>query len=176
MDHQAEIYLKTGDSTEHLNALLQGVVACNKEEVLAGQLGIEIEWKLMKEQFTDALQSQYGLDPETVEAVCALRNPNYTVAVENILAGRRYDDMSAYGGNVVTETDTEVVPEAEDVSQNGDWNPEEMEDLLPEEEAIIEQMQQEDAVSSEEGSETTTEGERELYSGSVEDGAVNFVE
>ena len=181
--HQYEIYVDRGMDKEALNCLLQGVVACNKEEILAGQLGIETEWKLAKQQFVAALQNQYGLSSETVETICELRNPDYTVAVENIIAGRIYDDMSAYGGG----TGTSALEEGSEVQSgniqdnngaddviNG-LNPDEMEDLLPEEEAIIEQLQQENEQEAVTESDTSEE-DNELYSGSVEGGAVNFVE
>ncbi len=181
--HQSEIYLKSGQTKDALDSLLQGVVACNKEEVLAGQLGIEMEWKLSKDLFVTALQENFGLDAETVEAICALRNPDYTVAVENILAGRVFDDKSAYGGetsDAVVPDDAEKEENAEDGNDEnlpGGLNPDELEDLLPEEEAILEQMQQE-ASEAEEISESDAEvtGDNELYSGSVEGGEVNFVE
>lgn len=181
--HQSEIYLKSGQTQDALDSLLQGVVACNEEEVLATQLGIEMEWKVCKDRFVAALQEQYGLDAETVEAICALRNPDYTVAVENILAGRVYDDKSAYGGatsEAVVPDDAETEENTEDGNNEslpGGLNPDEMEDLLPEEEAILEQIQQE-ASEAEEISESDAEvtGDNELYSGSVEDGEVNFVE
>ncbi len=181
--HQSEIYLKSGQTKDALDSLLQGVVACNKEEVLAGQLGIEMEWKLSKDLFVTALQENFGLDAETVEAICALRNPDYTVAVENILAGRAFDDKSAYGGatsDAVVPDDAETEENAEDGNNEtlpGGLNPDELEDLLPEEEAILEQMQQE-ASETEEISESDAEvtGDKELYSGSVEGGEVNFVE
>lgn len=182
--HQYEIYVDRGMDKEALNCLLQGVVACNKEEILVGQLGIETEWKLAKQQFVDALQNQYGLSSETVETICDLRNPDYTVAVENIIAGRIYDDMSAYGGG----TGTSALEEGSEVQSgniqdnngadenvvNG-LNPDEMEDLLPEEEAIIEQLQQENKQEAVTESDASEE-DNELYSGSVEGGTVNFVE
>ncbi len=179
--HQAEIYLKRGMDKEALNALLQGVVASNEEEILANQLGIEMEWKLAKDQFVNALQEQYGLDAETVEAICALRNPDYTVAVENILAGRRYDDKTAYGGSAsnVGQNVPEEDLAGEDVTTQpvpGGLNPDEMEDLLPEEEEIIEQLQQENAQQTVEEPEPSETGENELYSGTIEGSEVNFVE
>ncbi len=181
--HQSEIYLNSGKTKETLNSLLQGVVACNKEEVLANQLGIDAEWRICKDRFMLALQEQYGLDAETVEAICALRNPDYTVAVENILAGRVFDDKSAYGGaasDAVVSDDAEAEENAEadnDETLPGGLNPDELEDLLPEEEAILEQLQQE-ATEAEDVSESDVEttGDNELYSGSVEGGEVNFVE
>ena len=59
----------------------------------------------------------------------------------------------------------------------GGLNPDELEDLLPEEEAILEQLQQE-TTEAEDVSERDAEtiGDNELYSGSVEGGEVNFVE
>ncbi len=181
--HQSEIYLKSGQTKDALDSLLQGVVACNKEEVLAGQLGIEMEWKLSKDLFVTALQENFGLDAETVEAICALRNPDYTVAVENVLAGRVFDDKSAYGGetsDAVVPDDAETEENAEDGSDEnlpGGLNPDELEDLLPEEEAILEQMQQEtNEAETVIENEADTTGDNELYSGSVEGGEVNFVE
>ncbi len=178
--HQAEIYSKRGMTKEHLNALLQGVIACNEENVMASGLGIEAEWQLEKDRFVKALKEQYGLDAGTVEMICGLRNPNYTVAVENILAGRPYNDMSAYGGEVAVkpENGSEEMPSDNVESGNeGGLNPEEMEDLLPEEEAIIEQMQQEEnSVSNEDSSVSENDTNDVLYSGTVEDGAINFVE
>ena len=174
--HQYEVYEKRGLAKEALDELLQGVIACNEELILVEQLGIEAEWKLIKDQFIQALAERYGMDPVTVEAVCALRNPYYTVAVENIMAGRPYDDMSAYGGEEsVAEEPSEDGVETPAVGEDTGLNPEDMEDLLPEEEAIIEQIQQEneqDAVTDEE----IQENDNELYSGSVEGGEVNFVE
>lgn len=180
--HQSEIYLKSGKTKETLNSLLQGVVACNKEEVLANQLGIDAEWRICKERFMLALQEQFGLDAETVEAICALRNPDYTVAVENILAGRIYDDKSVYGGEVSGSNSADAEADTNEMTGNeetmpGGLNPDELEDLLPEEEAILEQLQQE-ATEAEDVSESDVEttGDNELYSGSVEGGEVNFVE
>lgn len=180
--HQSEIYIKNGMTKEALNSLLQGVVACNKEEVLANQLGIDTEWRICKERFILALQEQYGLDAKTVEAICALRNPDYTVAVENILAGRMYDDKSAYGGEASDLNSADAEKETDDTSGSEETlpdglNPDELEDLLPEEEAILEQLQQE-TIEAEDVSEsdTDTTGDNELYSGSVEGGEVNFVE
>lgn len=180
--HQSEIYLKSGKTKETLNSLLQGVVACNKEEVLANQLGINAEWQICKDRFMLALQEQYGLDAETVEAICALRNPDYTVAVENILAGRMYDDKSAYGGEASGSNSADAEAEPDEMAGNeetlpGGLNPDELEDLLPEEEAILEQLQQE-ATEAEDVSDNDAEttGDNELYSGSVEGGEVNFAE
>ena len=179
--HQSEIYLKRGLTKENLNALLQGVIACNEEEVLANQLGIATEWKLEKDCFMTALQDQYGLDEETVEAICALRNPNYTVAVENVLAGRTFDDMSSYGGNAsdfITSEGANEEPatdETDGETEDG-LNPDELEDLLPEEEEIIEQLQQENEQNSLEEVAPEDNDGNELYSGSVEGGEVNFVE
>lgn len=180
--HQSEIYLKSGKTKETLNSLLQGVVACNKEEVLANQLGIDTEWQICKECFMLALQEQYGLDAETVEAICALRNPDYTVAVENILAGRMYDDKSVFGGEASDSDSADAETGTDEMTGNeetlpGGLNPDELEDLLPEEEAILEQLQQ-DVTEAEDVSESDVEttGDNELYSGSVEGGEVNFVE
>lgn len=182
--HQYEIYVDRGMNKEALNCLLQGVIACNKEEILAGQLGIETEWKLAKQQFVMALQNQYGLDAETVEMICELRNPDYTVAVENIMAGRTYDDMSAYGGSTESSVNEESVLEDGSMQDDNETeenmveglNPDEMEDLLPEEEAIIQQIQQENAQDDAVTAPDASEEDNELYSGSVEGGEVNFVE
>lgn len=172
--HQYEIYVQRNMSKEALNALLQGVIACNEEEILAGQLGIETEWMLMKDQFMKALQEQYGLDGETVEIICALRNPNYTVAVENIMAGKVYNDMSAYGGEAPADVNEGVTEGAEE-NASAEVNSE-PEDMLPGEEELLEQLQQEAVQENEESSETTGSGDKELYSGTVEGGSVNFVE
>ena len=179
--HQSEIYLKSGKTKETLNSLLQGVVACNKEEVLANQLGIDTEWQICKERFMLALQEQYGLDAETVEAICALRNPDYTVAVENILAGRMYDDKSAFGGEASDSDSADAETGTDEMTGNeetlpGGLNPDELEDLLPEEEAILEQLQQETTEAEDVSESDEAPGDNELYSGSVESGEVNFVE
>ncbi len=179
--HQYEIYVQRGMSKDALDTLLQGVIACNEEEMLAAQLGIDTEWRVIKQQFMDALQAQYGLDETTAETVCGLRNPDYTVAVENILAGRNYNDMSAFGGTVSEgqdanqEEDSATGTGEDGMEQNG-LNPEEMEDLLPEEEELLEQLQQQNAEGEEESSANPDEDNKELFSGSVEGGAVNFVE
>lgn len=136
---QAEIYSARNMTRENLNALLQGVIACNEEEVLANQLGIDLEWKLCKDRFMNDLSEKYGLDAQTVEAICELRNPYYTVAVENILAGRGYDDLSSYGGSAGTAQEEEVVPENTSEEESEDV----MEDLLPEEQELLEQLKQE---------------------------------
>lgn len=180
--HQYEIYVQRDMPKEALNQLLQGVVACNEEEMLVNQLGIETEWRLIKELFIQALDEQYALDAETVEIISQLRNPDYTVAVENIMAGRAYYDRSAYGGSVGATADEkeeasdDSVTEEMPGTEEGVLNPDKMEDLLPEETEIIQQMQQEDI--QETTSETTERVEegRELYSGSVEGGTVNFVQ
>ncbi len=179
--HQYEIYQMRGMDKEALNALLQGVSVCNEELILAEQLGIETEWKMCKERFLNALLQEYSLDEETVEQICALKNPYYTVAVENILAGRAYDDMSLYGGTVSATEDEDVSteePAGEDntMSADGVMNPEELEDLLPEEAIIIEQLQQENNADDRTETNDNTSGDRELFTGSVEGGEVNFVE
>lgn len=178
--HQYEIYRMRGMNKEALNSLLQGVVVCNEELILAEQLGIETEWKMCKDRFVDALLQEYSLDAETVERICELKNPYYTVAVENILTGRAYDDMSLYGGEAsATEDDvsTEETTGEENVSlEDGVINPEELEDLLPEEALIIEQLQQENNSGDAADTEDDSNGDRELFTGSVEGGEVNFVE
>lgn len=168
--HQYDIYVKRGMTKDALDTLLQGVIACDKEENLADRLGIMTEWKMMRDMFIDALQNQFGLDEETVEQICGLRNPDYTVAVENILNGKTFDDMSNYGGEASVETSEEEVEAPE---EEGGLNADELEDLLPEEEAIIEQLQQENEVPSE-TQDLPSGNDNELYSGSVEDGSVNF--
>lgn len=171
--HQYEVYMQRGMSKEALNALFQGVAACNEEEILAGQLGIESEWKLAKDAFINALQEQFNVDAQTAETIASLRNPDYTVAVENILAGRVYNDMSSYGGEAPVnpeDTEQESEADAEEPEEN-------LEDLLPEEEEILQQMQQENAESLQEEPEASADSENDvLYSGSVEGGEVNFVE
>ena len=168
--HQYEIYVKRGMTKDALDTLLQGVIACDKEENLADRLGIMTEWKMMRDMFTDALQKQFGLDAETVEQICGLRNPDYTVAVENVLAGKTFDDLSNYGGEASVENSEEEVEASE---ENGGLNADELEDLLPEEEAIIEQLQQENEEPSE-MQDLPSGNDNELYSGSVEGGSVNF--
>lgn len=171
--HQYEVYMQRGMSKEALNALFQGVAACNEEEILAGQLGIETEWKLAKDAFINALQEQFNVDVQTAETIASLRNPDYTVAVENILAGRVYNDMSSYGGEAPVnpeDTEQESEADAEEPEEN-------LEDLLPEEEALLQLMQQENAESLQEEPEASADSENDvLYSGSVEGGEVNFVE
>lgn len=172
--HQYEIYMQRGMNKEALNALFRGVAACNEEEILAGQLGIETEWKLAKDAFINALQEQFNVDAQTAETIASLRNPDYTVAVENILAGKVYNDMSSYGGEapVNTEETTEAEGEADTEAPK-----ENLEDLLPEEEEILQQMQQENEENLPEEPEASENNENDvLYSGSVEGGAVNFVE
>ena len=167
--HQYEIYHQRGMVKEALNQLLQGVAACEKESILAQQLGIEAEWQTQRDLFVNALQTEYGLDSATVDIVSALRNPDYTVAVQNILSGRPYNDKSSYGG----EVDLDIIPEEEPEVPAED----KLEDLLPEEEAILEQLQQENEQVSETvepQSESAQEG-KELYSGTVNGGSVNFV-
>lgn len=171
--HQYEIYMQRGMDKEALNALFQGVATCNEEEILAGQLGIETEWKLAKDAFTNALQEQFGVDAQLAEEIAALRNPNYTVAVENILAGRAYNDMSSYGGEAPVNTEETTEEEAESGEETSEEN---LEDLLPEEEAILQQMQQENEPNQQGEEPAASENDDVLYSGSVEGGAVNFVE
>ncbi len=174
--HQYEIYAKRGMTQDALDTLLQGVVAADKEAALANQLGIQTEWKAMRDRFVKELQVQFGLDAETVNAVCELRNPDYTVAVENILAGRSFDDKSNYGGDVEEEQQSEESETVESNLEESVLNPEELEDLLPEEEAIIEQLQQENGTNPDAEVIAPEEGNNELYSGSVEGGSVNFAE
>ncbi len=173
--HQYEVYMQRGMSKEALNALFQGVATCNEEEILAGQLGIDTEWKLAKDAFINALQEQFNVDAQTAEKIASLRNPDYTVAVENILAGRAYDDMSSYGGeaSVNPEENTESENEADEEEPE-----ENLEDLLPEEEVILQQMQQENDQNLQEEESVASENDDSdvLYSGSIEGGAVNFVE
>ena len=180
--HQYEIYQKRGMKKEALNTLLQGIIACDEELILAEQLGIETEWKVCKDRFVNALMLEFALDAETVELICELKNPYYTVAVENILAGRAYDDMSLYGGEASAGEDADISMEEnsgeEDTAMSDEdgLNPEEMEDLLPEEELIIEQLQQENNSNVTTDTEDGINGDRELFTGSVEGGEVNFAE
>ncbi len=172
--HQYEIYMQRGMSKEALDALFRGVAACNEEEILAGQLGIETEWKLAKDAFINALQEQFNVDAQTAETIASLRNPDYTVAVENILAGRVYNDMSSYGGEAPVNPEETTEAESEADTEAPEEN---LEDLLPEEEEILQQMQQENEENLPEESETSENNENDvLYSGSVEGGEVNFVE
>lgn len=170
--HQYEIYEKRQMPKEALNALLQGVIACKEEAILAEQFGIVTEWKVIKEQFESALLQQYGLSVQDVETISELRNPAYTIAVENIMAGKSYDDMSSYGGTAEEEP-------IEEPEQTSEETAPELEDLLPEEEAILEQMQQNNSAVGENGEQVEVpdaESEKELYSGTVNGGTVNFVQ
>lgn len=169
---QAEIYAARNMTREHLNALLQGVVACNEEEVLANQLGIDLEWKLCKDRFMNDLSGKYGLDAQTVEVICELSNPYYTVAVDNVLAGKGYDDLSSYGGPAGAVQEETAVPEDVPAEEPEDV----MEDLLPEEQELLEQLEQEQAVESEAEQQEPQTGDKELFTGSVEGGEVNFAE
>ncbi len=184
--HQYEIYVQRGMSKEALNALFQGVIASDKEEILAGQLGIEEEWKLCRDAFVSALMAEYGLNEENISVICALRNPDYTVAVENVLAGRMYDDKTDYGyENSMPEASDEnavdagdnAASEEESVAEEPDvLNPETLEDLLPEEAELLEQLKQENTENSDVESAAEGSDEKELFSGNINSGTVNFAE
>lgn len=184
--HQYEVYVQRGMSKEALNALFQGVIASDKEEILAGHLGIEGEWKLCRDTFVSALMTEYGLNEETINAICALRNPDYTVAVENVLAGRMYDDKTVYGyENFIPEAAGEnsvdagdyAVEEPDSVAEEPDvLNPETLEDLLPEEAELLEQLKQENAENNDVESAAEGSDEKELFSGNINSGMVNFAE
>lgn len=183
--HQYEIYVKRDMKREALNALFQGVIASNKESILAEQLGIHSEWELCRNAFINELRDRYGLSQEDIESICTLRNPDYTVAVENIIAGRAYDEkwLMDNNGVVTTESDNEL-PLEENKTQDSDdtenglnhLNPEELEHLLPEEEAIIEQMRQENNEVNSTTENSETEENSEIYSGSIQNGTVNFAD
>ena len=164
-----EIYKKQGKNKEALDYLFVGRKAAVSYAVSAKQYGIESEWKLLKDKFEAPLVMEFGMTMEDIDAVCELRSLEYTIALENLLAGRKYDALTVddiLGGNTspsAPETEEPVVEESKP------------EDLLPEEEALLQQLKEElekqnsDTPVPEKPSENTP-----IFEAPVKDGEVSF--
>ena len=159
---------------EAINALFQGIVRYDKLLVYAEQLQVTGELDSIYQQIVSALEQNYGIGEEEAHSILEYDKVTYTKKLDSIINGTEFVDPN--------------IPVAEE---------ETLEDMLPEEEALLnmsviggddadreaaeeettqmgedeESIQQDTENSSED---STSNENKELYSGSVKDSAVNF--
>ncbi len=165
---QYTVYEERNLPKESLSALFDGYKECLEKRITAEQFDVKEEWQLYKDGFLVPLQERYGLSEEEVKVICSMKPLEYTIVLDNLLNGNTYDAVtldSLVNGEEIPVRPQDILPETDEESE--DVQEPELSDLLPEEEELLKQLQEE----QEERSETDTK-EETLFEGVITDGAV----
>lgn len=153
-------YTQLEKDREALNALFEARTSCVNCEYDAELMGIKEEVIVIRDQIDNILMSKYKLSLEQIEEICEMKSLYYTIAVDNLVAGKSYNELperlkedgapSENTDEVNTENagsneDADPI-EGEEIMENNDLEEneasesemdlpgeEELEDLLPEE-------------------------------------------
>ena len=123
---KADAYELNGNEKKYLDSLLAAYDESNKVYKDAEDLSITEEVSDFQNRVYDRINEKYVLSKEQIEEICAMKPVYYTIAVENIIAGRDYK-----AGTSVSNEEPEPVEEVEETVDEPL-----LEDLLPEEELI----------------------------------------
>ena len=123
---KADAYELNGNEKKYLDSLLAAYDESNKVYKDAEDLSITEEVSDFQNRVYDRINEKYVLSKEQIEEICAMKQVYYTIAVENIIAGRDYK-----AGTAVSNEEPEPVEEVEETVDEPL-----LEDLLPEEELI----------------------------------------
>ena len=123
---KADAYELTGDEKKYLDSLFAAYNESNKVAKTAEELSITEEVSVFKTKVYDRINEKYSLSDAQIEEICEMKPVYYTIAVENIIAGRDYK-----AGTSVNEMAPEPMEEIEEPADEPV-----LEDLLPEEEMI----------------------------------------
>lgn len=123
---KADAYELTGNEKKYLDSLFAAYNESNKVAKTAEELSITEEVSVFKTKVYDRINEKYSLSDAQIEEICEMKPVYYTIAVENIIAGRDYK-----AGTSVNEMAPEPMEEIEEPADEPV-----LEDLLPEEEMI----------------------------------------
>lgn len=135
--NKADSYKASGDRKAWLDALFEARQKCDEVYLDAKDLNITEEVDIYVQNIEKELNDEFGLSPDTVAEICGMKPLYYTYAVENIIEGKAYNDIPELNeGNQVSATENNE-DDKSDISDS-------LEDLLPEEEAILNGMETEE--------------------------------
>ena len=126
---KADAYEISGDDTKCLDSLFAAYSEAEEIYPVAKDLNITEEVDVFKDKVVKKIKDKYGLSRDDIAIVCEMKPVYYTIAVENIIAGRDYRENTP-------EAIKEETNEAFDVEENEETKEAELEDLLPEEKLI----------------------------------------
>ena len=123
---KADAYELTGNEKKYLDSLLAAYNESVNVYPTAEELSITDEVNEFRGRVAERINEKYTLSQADIEEICAMKPVYYTIAVENIVAGRSYKDAAPDVTDIepAEEIQEEVIEETE------------LEDLLPEEELI----------------------------------------
>lgn len=131
---KAEAYKTYPNRKAWLDALLEARQKCDEVYLDAKELGITEEVDLYARNIEKELNDEFGITPEVVEEICNMKPLYYTYAVENIIDGKPYNEIPELTGTDTVDSDSKE-------NSGGEENTVILEDMLPEEEAIINGME-----------------------------------
>lgn len=158
---QYETYETAVRKKEALNALFDGYKACLEKRVTAEQFGVEEEWRLYKDSFMKPLQNGFGLSEDDVIVICNMKPLEYTIVLDNLLAGQSFDSVTL---DMLLQTEESLEEEPQEENESLTENTSVLPDLLPEEEVLLKEMEMQEQQEDTE--------DKPLYEGTVKDGEV----
>lgn len=90
-----ESFCELDDKREALNALFEAKNACMDADFEANELGITEEVQIIEDKIDELLIVKYHLTQEEIEEICKMRSLYYTIAIDNLLAGKPYNELPA---------------------------------------------------------------------------------
>ncbi|MCR4648477.1 MAG: hypothetical protein K5776_05290 [Lachnospiraceae bacterium] len=133
-EDKADAYEITGEEMKYLDALFETYSVCTDSLSKAEELSITKEVNAFRDKIASRISDEYGVTAEQIDEICQMKPVYYTIAVENLVAGRKYDSfMDEYNpANAEGKNTEEAGPEEEEPENDLP----ELEDMLPEEELI----------------------------------------
>lgn len=153
-----ESFCELNEQREALNALFEAKSACMDADFEANELGITEEVGIIEDQIDELLIVKYQLKKEEIDEICKMKSLYYTIAIDNLLAGKPYNELPAeLKRPALDSTDEEQIEEDsefrepdigneneeefveiengndEESAETENGNDEELEDPLPEE-------------------------------------------
>ncbi len=162
---QYEVYLRMNKPKDALNQLFEGYSFCQKERVAAQQYGVSEEMNILQERMVTILAKGYGLSEEDIIQITDMKRLEYSIALDNILAGLSYDEVSVddiIAGTLSKEPET-MLPDETEADEVV------LEDMLPEEAEMLKEMEEVKNQQEEE-----PRGDKPLFEGTVEGGEIIF--
>ncbi len=133
-EDKADAYELTGEEMKYLDALFATYTECNASLEKAEELSITKEVNAFRDKIAARISDEYGVSREQIDEICEMKPVYYTIAVENLVAGRSYDSfMDEYNPANADNQNTEEEEPKEEAPEN---DLPELEDMLPEEELI----------------------------------------
>lgn len=116
--------INMGEERKAVDALFTALKTCDEKKVEASTLSVTDELNVLRNQILAIMKDNYNLSEEEAEEICGMKKVYYSVAIDNLVQGRAYNEDA----NSVSEDETPQETEEEQPV---------LEDLLPEEAGII---------------------------------------